>query len=112
MNFITRIQNSDEATRKRWVVVLSGVTMAAVIALWAVYFNLNVARLPAGEAGLPGNAPVNAQASSGSDFNEVLKNGFRAIMDKIGLKNSVTISNSERNFILEKLEKIPAQKLP
>lgn len=38
--FINNLQNATLATRRRWLVGLSGVSMILVVALWVVYLNV------------------------------------------------------------------------
>ncbi|MBI2035328.1 MAG: hypothetical protein HYT12_01445 [Candidatus Liptonbacteria bacterium] len=43
--FITYLQEQDESMKKVWVFLLSGVSMALVVALWVVYLNLTIAKI-------------------------------------------------------------------
>ena len=40
--FIKKIQHSDEATKKRWLIVSSAIAMILVISLWLVYINWTI----------------------------------------------------------------------
>lgn len=37
--FIEKLQNSDEDTKKKWMFVLTSISMAVVIFIWLGYFN-------------------------------------------------------------------------
>lgn len=39
MGLIERIQNSDDRTKKIWLILISSVVMVAVIYIWSAYFN-------------------------------------------------------------------------
>lgn len=43
--FISRLQNSDEATKKRWLIVVSAITMIFVISGWMVYLNYTIEKI-------------------------------------------------------------------
>jgi hypothetical protein len=118
-HFIVKIQNSDESVRTRWLFVLSGTSMAIVVALWIGYINLIVT---------PPTAPAAAAAEDENPgFADIMRAGAtvikgalaekssaytRYIRMKIGQKNTVTIEGSERNFILDELEPVPPASLP
>ena len=42
INQLGNIQNSDEATKKRWLIVSSAIAMVLVISLWLVYINWTI----------------------------------------------------------------------
>ncbi len=118
-NFILKIQNSDEATRKFWLFVFSGISMAVVVALWLVYVNLTVARVapPAGPASGSELAAVPEKAELGQPgFFEIFGAGVKIIFDKIAGKVNVPrtfiIENQAKNFIAEDVEPIAPTKLP
>lgn len=103
--FLDRLRNGEDAAKKRWLVVLSGITMVLVIALWAIYFNLTTPKLYRAEIVQAGNQTSN-------NVKAALANGWRAVMDKLGGENYLTIDNVERNFVLENIEEIPKTSLP
>lgn len=120
-NLIAKIQNSPEAARKRWLIILSGLSMAAVLGLWVLYINLVVGTAEskltiqsqeeekspgAGATFLAGLKIVGSQIKeSGSGLVSRLR-------EKLGETNSIEIRGEERNFILEGLEEIPKTSLP
>ncbi len=114
--FIQKIQNSDEGTKKFWLVVFSAVSMTAVIGLWLVYVNVTI----------PSLAPL-AQAENKIEkkaeapgFFSIFAAGVKIIYDKvqqvigreIATTNTIIIQNPDINFSLEGVEPIPATKLP
>ena len=40
--WIENIQNSDEATKKKWLMGLSVISMAIIIGLWLIYLNYSM----------------------------------------------------------------------
>ena len=38
-NFIEKLQNSEDNVKKRWLVILSGLSMAIIISIWLIYLN-------------------------------------------------------------------------
>jgi L-ascorbate metabolism protein UlaG (beta-lactamase superfamily) len=125
MNFIRKIQDSDEKTRKRWLIGFSSVTMITVIGLWLVYMNVIVEPIDSPEniAQLVQKEEVNEDPG----FAEIFGAGFDTITSKLketvggalgyignqfGTSNEIKIDNSNRNFILDSLDKIPTTPLP
>ena len=41
-NFFLDLQESDEATKKRWLVIMSGISMIIVIAIWLIFLNNSI----------------------------------------------------------------------
>ena len=94
--------------------------MFLVIVLWVVYINLIV------EESAP--APIATQTKiENPELAQVFKAGLKIVTGQIGLagskvidylkkqttaSNLITISSSERNFVLENLEPIPETPLP
>jgi len=118
-NFIAKIQNSPEPVRKRWLIILSGASMAAVLGLWVIYINL-VVGAPGSELTLESEEQ---RPGAGDTFiaglkivgQELQRGGtgvINRLRDKLGRVNSIDISGAERNFILEGLGPIPKTPLP
>lgn len=42
MSFLKKIQNSNEATKKHWLVVSSAISIIIVLVLWLVYINWTI----------------------------------------------------------------------
>lgn len=112
--FIKNIRKSDDETKKKWLWILASAFMTAVIILWIVYINHNVAYL----GGEQEQEIVQVQTDSNSQptFFEVLKTGAKIIVNKI--KNffqkttSIEIQGNKTNFILENQEQIKPESLP
>mgnify|MGYP001609823234 FL=1 len=41
-NKLKQIQESDEATKKKWLIIMTAATMIMVISLWLVYINYSI----------------------------------------------------------------------
>jgi hypothetical protein len=134
--FINKIQNSDEETRKIWMFIFSGVTMAIVIGFWLLYMNVTIARpdAPAGSNQFAGqvvppvalNDPRSAildprytmrdTRSEDPGFFAIFAAGVKVIYDQFKTKvfdatNDISIDN-DRNFQVDDLETVPVTKLP
>lgn len=44
-NKLQQVQKSDERTKKYWIVILSGISMTIVVAVWFVYLNSTIKRV-------------------------------------------------------------------
>ncbi len=114
-NFVLKIQNSDESAKKVWLVVLSGLSMVVVVALWLTYMKLTVATVtPPSDVVAVENAENNT-----TGFFAIFSAGAKIIYDKvaalinakISTQNNIVIENSEQNFVLEGLAPISPTKL-
>ncbi|MBI3046271.1 MAG: hypothetical protein HYY86_01865 [Candidatus Harrisonbacteria bacterium] len=114
-NFFLKLQQEDEATRKRWLIILTSGTMAVVVSLWLVYLNFTIKAL----------APEPPKEEAG--FFKTSANGLQIISQETALKisqlsaylkslanqtNSITIQPANINLILEDLETVKPKKLP
>ena len=114
-NFFLNLQQSDEATKKRWLMILTSSSMLVVIGLWSVYINLTIQNL--GEK--------NQNQAPG--FLETFKNGIAVLSKEAGSKtsqlmanlqaatsrtNSIIIQPENFNAVLQDLEEIKPKKLP
>lgn len=121
MGFITKIRQGDEPARRRWLIILSGLTMIAVIGLWLGYLDLTVESVDSGE--------TISQAANPAEpgFDQIFGAGLGAIVsgleksfgkagdilkDQLGGANQIVVSRREINFVFEGLEKIPRTPLP
>ena len=115
-NFILKVQNSDDTTKRFWLFLLSGVTMAAVLGLWLGYVNLTLARVAPPSAPTPSVEIAQETEIGGPGFFTIFSAGVKIIYDKIAeqvaVKHSIIIENPQRNFALEGLPAIPTTKLP
>ena len=88
-NFITKLQSSDETTKKRWLIILSSVAMVIVVGLWVVYFNMTFPRTETITAAENNAASSNVRVSL-KNIKDTLQNGLKAIQDK-----------SQKTFIID-----------
>ncbi len=103
-NFFERIRNEEEHVRRRWLFILSGTSMAVVVALWIFYINIIVGR-PAGEEE---TAAVASAKNPG--FPQIFGAGIRVVTNEarrqLGASHEITFEKSEENF------QLPPEKLP
>lgn len=102
--FIEKIQNSNEATKKRWLIGASAVSMVFIITLWLVYIGFII-------------KPIDGEKTSTStdEFWPVFKNGLIIARAEIGrlitqlwnlflvqTKNIISIITNERTITFER----------
>lgn len=85
-DFVEKLQNSDDAVKKRWLIGLSAATIILVIGLWVVYLNFTIDKIGESEQ----------EAPSGTSFWQVLKTGSGKAFSKI-----VGIIKTERTITIE-----------
>ena len=118
-NFFAKIQNSSESVRRRWLVILSSLSMLFVITLWVGYINVIVKP-----------ADIKKEevlASPRPNFTQVIGAGIKIVARELGTTatkivrylrrqlstaNVITILDTDRNFILDTLDEIPKTPLP
>ncbi len=114
-DFIVRIRNSDERTRKRWLIIFTIPAFALVILLWLLYMGAVI-----------GSKEDGRSAPEEVGFFETLGVGFRVVGERIGrgaervrefLRErlsgpTISIDAAERNFIAEIVEVVPPTPLP
>ena len=108
-NFIQNLQNSDEPTRKKWLIILTAVTMVIVIGFWSVYINYRIQDVNALEA--QKDAP---------SFSEVFNSGLKILgaetMSKfkalMGDSQYLNTTGKDFKFTVENLEPVKPQQLP
>ncbi|TSC81847.1 MAG: hypothetical protein G01um101419_727 [Parcubacteria group bacterium Gr01-1014_19] len=127
-NFITKVQNSDETTKRFWVVVCSSISMLLVVSLWLGYMNVTITSIP-GPGGLTtndGRRTTTNNLQLTTDDTEVRKPGFFAvftagvkiIFDELKERTlakkdiMITKENQEVNFVAEGVEPIRGATLP
>ncbi|MDP2704324.1 MAG: hypothetical protein Q8P01_03825 [bacterium] len=82
--WLKKVQRGNEAKKKRWLILISGVSMLFVVLLWLVYMNISIPALgkPAGGTGEEEkNGPPPSERADGGvekqeSFFEVLGKGF------------------------------------
>jgi hypothetical protein len=107
-NFISKLQKSDEATKKKWLIFLSIISIAIIFTLWIAYLNLIV----------PQVAPLEiaSETERKPGFFETMKiglkltvleiknrtiNAFNYFKTKIISDREIIIEKSKPNFTLE-----------
>lgn len=82
-NYILRIRNSDERTKRRFVAIASTISMLIVVLLWVVYLNLTLPTLAtpkdATQATTQDSAISDATAPVDDSFFGVIARGARTI---------------------------------
>jgi uncharacterized Rmd1/YagE family protein len=81
--FLQKIQNSDEATKKRWLIGATAISMILVIGLWLVYIQSTVKSI--------GNNIGDQESTVG--FWQIFKNGLVVIFNSV--KENIKIIISE-----------------
>lgn len=108
-NFIKNLQDSDDLTKKKWLVIFTAFTMVVVLAFWSVYFSYRIKDVNA----------LEAQSASPS-FSEVFNAGLKILgadvlsKFKILTGDSQTLNTSGKDFKfnVENLEPIKPKQLP
>ncbi|MEE8131631.1 MAG: hypothetical protein V3T98_01120 [Candidatus Paceibacterota bacterium] len=96
-SFILHLQNSDEATKKRWLIGVSAITMIFVISGWLVYLNYTIEKIGAPEDNEIAHSTSFWQVFktgliiTGQSIKDKTKNLISEIMDKIKSKNTIII---------------------
>ena len=81
--FLQKIQNSDEATKKRWLIGATAISMILVIGLWLVYIQSTVKSI--------GNNIEDQESTVG--FWQIFKNGLVVVFNSV--KENIKIIISE-----------------
>lgn len=91
--YLKKIQNSDEATKKRWLIVSSAIAMVLVISLWLVYINWTIKSV--------GDNVEKQNLEPG--FWQIFKTGLKVAGESAwdGVKNSVSKITGERIITIE-----------
>lgn len=91
-NFIEKLQNSEDNVKKRWLVILSGLSMVIIIAVWLVYLNNSMEKI--GEK---------QSRQSETTFWQVFKTGLRITGNTIKGKSLDVIYKitGEKTIIIE-----------
>jgi hypothetical protein len=116
-SFISRIQESDENTKKKWLIILSSISSVIVIGLWAVYLNFTTASITAVnpmQEKKPGFFKVFFTGASvvGDKATTGLANSYVYFSDKTKSENKFSINKDEHNFIYKEIKPLPNRQLP
>ncbi len=93
---LEKIQNSGEATKKRWFIGATAVAMILVVGLWLIYINSTVNSL--------GNNSQNQEPQgSTTEFWPILKTGLMVVGQSIkeGVKNIISEITRGRTITIE-----------
>lgn len=92
--FLKKIQNSDEATKKRWLIGATAVSMILVIGLWTIYINSAIKFAP--ESAKNQEEPI-------IGFWQIFKNGSMVILNSIkeNVKNIISEITKSRTITIE-----------
>ncbi len=94
-DFLEKLQNSDESVKKRWLIVLSAISMLIIIIVWLKYFAF-ITR-PAGN--------LSPDAGRGEEFSfwETMKTGASVLWGKFlgALQGLGRIFGTSRNYIIK-----------
>ncbi len=90
---LKEIQNSDEATKKRWLIGVTAVSMVLIIGLWLVYIKFTVESFTSSAQG----------QESVVGFWQIFKNGLTVTGESIwdGIKIFVLKITGERTITIE-----------
>lgn len=73
--WLKKVQRGSEAKKKRWLILLSGVSVLFVVLLWLVYMNISIPTL-----GKPAGTTIEEQENEEQkSFFEVLGKGFEVM---------------------------------
>lgn len=112
--FIAKLQNSNDTTKKIWLVVFSGISMMLVVSFWLVYLDKIVTQV-SNPDGTPAIAQNSQEKSDVPGFFAIFGAGVKTIFDalkeKLAVRNNIVIENPKMNFISKEVEPIPATPL-
>lgn len=98
-DFIDKLQKSDEATKRKWLIFLSALSMVVVFIFWIVYLNLTVPKI--------GSPEETAKIEEKAGFFEIMKAGLKSAAAEIKHRTInafdyfFVIKKPKQNFILE-----------
>ena len=78
--FIKKIQNSDEPTKRKWIIICSAISMFVIVVIWLIYFNFSFNAENAQKMEVVDN--------SRTEFWNVFKTGLKVVWN--GMKNKIS----------------------
>ncbi|TRZ64659.1 MAG: hypothetical protein D4Q79_01085 [Spirochaetia bacterium] len=92
--FIARIQNSEERTKRRWMILFSVAAIMAIAAFW-IFFTVSVFRGP--------SAAPSAAVADEPGFWQILKNGTSVVFDSAAenFKNIFSRITEKKIIVIE-----------
>ena len=108
-NFIEKLQKSNEATKKKWLIILTVLAMIVVIGFWLAYLNLTIPKMPTKEVAMQTDQQKSGfftifKAGVDSVFSQIkerTKNAFNFFKEKAETERDVYVEKKSQNFILE-----------
>ncbi|HDH31245.1 MAG TPA: hypothetical protein ENH26_00535 [Candidatus Wolfebacteria bacterium] len=93
-NFLKKLQNSDEAIKKRWLIGITAIVMIFVISGWLTYLNYSIEKINDVEYKIDNSTSFWQVFKTGiiivfQSAKEKTKNLISEIMDKIKSKNTI-----------------------
>lgn len=114
--FLSEIREGDEASKKRWLVVLTSASMLVVIIFWTLYISAAVPQIGSSNRKVESvtfTSTINNVASlTGKNLGLKLNNLIDNLKTLAGRTNSITIEGASFNFVVNGLEKVSPKKLP
>lgn len=89
---IKELQRADDGTKKKWLIVISGISMVAIIFLWVIYLNATVPTISKQTA-----REVETSSSEKSAY-ETFKSGLQTIKNDFDKRFSATKEVLEKNL--------------
>ncbi len=95
-NFIKKLRDSDNAVKRRWLVVFSAIAMVFVVFIWTKYFNSLVAPIGAPQ-------PTEQGPGEGFTFWQTFKSGLAIISQSLGglLHSLINIFREPKDYIIQ-----------
>jgi hypothetical protein len=92
-NLLENIQNSDEATKKRWLIGVTSVSMVLIISLWLVYIKFTLESFTSSAQ----------EQKSVVGFWQIFKNGLTIVSQSIkeGIKTIISEITKGRTITIE-----------
>ena len=97
MGFLEKIRNSDDGTKKIWLILFTSVAMAVLIFVWVAYFNTLLVNI---------NKPLEADEVAKSDefgFFDTIKSGAATVYEFLADTASGIFGeiNKPKEYIIE-----------
>jgi hypothetical protein len=74
-SFVKKIQQSPEPVKKRWLFILSTISMILILTLWFIYLNVSMPTT------VKKNPAAAGSEKTGEDFGEIMERGFKKIRE-------------------------------
>jgi hypothetical protein len=122
-NFFLNLQNAEKPIRKRWLIVLTTMSMLIVLGLWGGYLNIFVVNNLYHDTLSPAKKTTPQETSFSETFGvglnviqkeltQKLVNSKEFLANRLQYTHTITIQKPTYTFILDSLESIPPTPLP